>query len=400
MEKLSQYFMQWRSNHDILVEAAWFHLCFYFGRRGREGWASMTKDTFVFEQDAEGHEYVAFAKTETTKNHQGGYKQRDIDYSDQRMYGQGVEILKYLLGKLHPDNERLFQDPLVAYKSDGHWFKKEPMGKNTLGNIMQRISSKAGLSMRYTYHCVRASTITILYRAAIDTPSIRSISKHKSTTGLLPYLSDLSNFEKRECSSALTKAFAQQPVGSPVASTSKDTEGWDLHSDIMDVRERDVQSDQYAQGVSVIQASPGGTVTLPMPADDKEALYQVALQPTATVTGNNAQWACYVDQQQSACHEKWRLLPIWSWCNVQQLHFLVQYETKQSHVTIGLRHRKYWPCSVLWLWPVISCWKINYLLFELFAMYFLSMSVVIIIIVSPTLEYHPSCNASRGWHAQ
>ena len=68
MEKLGQYFTQWRSNPDILVEVAWFHLCFYFGNRGREGWASMTKDTFVFEQDAEGHEYVAFAKTETTKN--------------------------------------------------------------------------------------------------------------------------------------------------------------------------------------------------------------------------------------------------------------------------------------------------------------------------------------------
>ena len=145
---------------------------------------------------------------------------------------------------------------------------------------MQRISGKAGLSMRYTCHCVRVSTITILYRSGIDTPSIRSISKSKSTTGLLPYLSDLGNSEKRECSSALTKAFAQQPVGSPVANTSKDTEGWDLHSDIMDVCERDMQSDQYAQGVSVIQASPGGTVTLPVPADDKEALYQVALQPT------------------------------------------------------------------------------------------------------------------------
>ena len=196
------------------------------------------------------------------------------------MYGAGVEILKYLLGKLHLDNERLFQHPLVTCKSDRHWFKKEPMWKNTLGNITQRISSKAGLSMPYTCHCVRTSTITILYRAGIDTPSIRSISKHKSTTGLLPYLSDLSNSEKRECLSALTKAFAQQPVGSPVASTSKDTEGFDLHSDIMDVCERDVQLDQYAQGLSVIQASPGDTVMLPEPADDKETLYQVALQPT------------------------------------------------------------------------------------------------------------------------
>ena len=145
-------------------------------RRGRECWTSMTNDTFVFEQDAEGHEYVVFAKTETTKNHQGGYKQRDIDYLDQIMYGPGVEILKYLLGKLHPDYERLFQHPLVAFISDAHCFKKEPMGENMWGNIMQRISGKARLSMRYTCHCVRASTITIIYRAGIDTPSIMSIS--------------------------------------------------------------------------------------------------------------------------------------------------------------------------------------------------------------------------------
>ena len=223
---------------------------------------------------------MAFAKTETTKNHQSGYKQRDINYSDQRMYGPGAEILMYLIRKLHPDNERFFQHQLVVYKSDGNWFKEEPMGKNTLGNIMQRISGKAGLSMRYTCHCVRASIITILYRAGIDTSSIKSISKHKSITGILPYLSDLSNSEKHECSSALTKAFAKQPVGSPVASTFKDTEGWDLHSDIMDVCERDVQSDQYDQCVFAIQASPGGTVTLPVPADDKETLCQVALQPT------------------------------------------------------------------------------------------------------------------------
>ena len=144
---------------------------------------------------------------------------------------------------------------------------------------MQWICGTVGLSMRYICHCVRASTITILYRAGIDTPNIRSISKHKSTKGLLPYFADLSNFEKRENSSTLTKAFANQPVWSTVASTSKeDTEGWDLYSDIMDVCECDVQSAQHAQGVSVIQPTPGGTVTLPVPAVNEETLYLVALQ--------------------------------------------------------------------------------------------------------------------------
>ena len=181
MQKLAAYFKNWKCNPYILVEATWFHLCYYFGRRGREGWTSMTRDMFEVDTDAEGHAYVAFRKTETTKNYQGGYKQKDLDYSDQRMYGQGVDILNFYLSKLHPNNQRLFQHPLVAYKVlEDVWFRNEPIGKNTLATMMQRISRKAGLCTEYTCHSVRASTISVLYRAGIPTQSIRSISKHKN----------------------------------------------------------------------------------------------------------------------------------------------------------------------------------------------------------------------------
>ena len=42
----------------------------------------MTQDTFSVKIDNEQHEYVAMNKTEVTKNHQGGHKQSEIDYSD------------------------------------------------------------------------------------------------------------------------------------------------------------------------------------------------------------------------------------------------------------------------------------------------------------------------------
>ena len=47
--------------------------------------------------------------TEVTKNHQGGYKQSEMDYSDGRMYGLGVKMYNLLTSKLNPLNDRSFK---------------------------------------------------------------------------------------------------------------------------------------------------------------------------------------------------------------------------------------------------------------------------------------------------
>jgi hypothetical protein len=206
MKKLGEYFRNWNVEPDILSEAVWFYLCFYFGRRGREGWTSMTKSTFNVDTDSEGLKYVSMKVTEVTKNHQGGHKQSDVDYSDQRMYGPGVEIYEFYVKKLNPGCDRLFQTSLKSYAPDGIWYKKEPMGKNTISNMMQRISKKAGMSQVYTCHSVRASTITTLYQAGVSTQSIIAITKHRNTSSLGHYIEDLSSKQKRDCSSILTTA--------------------------------------------------------------------------------------------------------------------------------------------------------------------------------------------------
>ena len=75
MTKLGQYFKNWGAAPDVLLEASWFFLCFYFGCRAREGWACMT---FTIKKDSDGNEYVTMNITETTKNHQGGHKMSRI----------------------------------------------------------------------------------------------------------------------------------------------------------------------------------------------------------------------------------------------------------------------------------------------------------------------------------
>ena len=217
MNKLSGYFNQWDKNPEVLVEAVWFMLCFHFGRRGREGWTNMTMDTFKIQVDSEGISFLTPAQTETTKNHQGGYKQSDVEYTDQRMYGPGVNIYQFYMSKRNPKCSRLFQTPLKNFQiSDACkstdstmvdlWYKNEAMGKCTLGTIMQRISKKSGLSQVYTCHSVRVSTITTLFQAGIPCQQIMRITNHKRETSLKPYIEDTTEAQKRHNSSILANS--------------------------------------------------------------------------------------------------------------------------------------------------------------------------------------------------
>jgi hypothetical protein len=207
LEKLGKYFSSWNNNPQVLVEALWFNLCYFFGRRGREGWTEMTKDTFEVKCDSEGHKFVSMKKTEVTKNHQGGHKQIDQDYCDIRMYGQGVDIYEFYISKANSECHRLFQTPNhYSCNAVTNWFRKEPMGKNTLSKIMQRISQNAGLSKSYTCHSVRATTISTLFRAGVSTQEIMSITKHKNQKSLSHYIDDMSEQQKRGCSSVLGNA--------------------------------------------------------------------------------------------------------------------------------------------------------------------------------------------------
>ena len=88
--------------------------------------------------------------------------------------------------------------------------KNEPLGKNAIAKIMERLSVKAELSQRYTNHCVRASAVTHLFQRGVDTKKICSITKHKDERSLTHYINQTTSEQKRECSRILTEAF--QPM--------------------------------------------------------------------------------------------------------------------------------------------------------------------------------------------
>ena len=203
MKKLGVYFGDWKKNPTVLYETIWFNPCYNFGHRGREGCCEMTRATFDVKVDSKEKEYVCFTSTEVTKNHQGGHKESEIDYSSRRMYGLGVKIYNFYYLKLNPDCSRLFQTPLKNYTQDGPWYKNCPIGKNTIGTVMKNILRKAGLSKDYTCHSVRASTITHLYHAGVPAQGICEITKHRNEASLKHYISGMSEEQKMGCSRIL-----------------------------------------------------------------------------------------------------------------------------------------------------------------------------------------------------
>ena len=81
----------------------------------------LQKEHFVVKSDAKNRSYVTMDVTESTKNHAGGNKQSELDYSDVRMYEiissplDPVRCFMLYQSKLHDENPHLFAKSLKKW---------------------------------------------------------------------------------------------------------------------------------------------------------------------------------------------------------------------------------------------------------------------------------------------
>ena len=228
MAKLSEYFSKYDTDPVILTHYIWFSFCLYFGRRGREGWREFKSDSFAVKTDDQNRQYITMLKTEQTKNHQGGHKQSEQDYSDQRVYETSgkldpVTAYNLYMSKRHPECDAFFQTPRVKFNIQDHWYRNEPIGKNTIATIMQKISKRANLSQVYTCHSVRATTVTILGRAGYQNSNICKITKHTNEHSLNHYFDDLSTDQKAETTNILSHALVRRQPTATITSAEQAT---------------------------------------------------------------------------------------------------------------------------------------------------------------------------------
>ena len=72
----------------------------------------------------------------------------------------------------------LFQRPNLNNRMSGKLYCNLRIGKNTLATMMKTISEAAGLSRKYTNHCLRVTAIPVLNAQGVGDRDISSVSHH------------------------------------------------------------------------------------------------------------------------------------------------------------------------------------------------------------------------------
>jgi len=100
-----------------------------------------------------------------------------------------VTIKQYLL--LCPEHPRFYLTPRWEVPASGPWFTCQPVGVNQFNKYVKELCESAGLSLENrSVHSFRRTVATWLYEAGWDTPTIMSVTKHKSQRGAMAYMTD------------------------------------------------------------------------------------------------------------------------------------------------------------------------------------------------------------------
>ena len=216
--------------------------------------------------DASGVKYVYQAVDEATKNHRD-----DDDGYGGNMYACGgkmcpVYTFELYMKLLNDENTSLFQRPKMGYRLHDSklMYDNAKSGRDTLGNMMSVMSKSAGLSKRYTNHCVRATCVSLLDEN-FDPTQIMGVSMHKSLTSILSYRGRVKKSKKRDMSMSLTRACTsetstivsndvsvQNEPSNDVACTSSNEQLIDSLN-VPDCEMNDVEVDRILQSIDMQQ---------------------------------------------------------------------------------------------------------------------------------------------------
>ncbi|ESO87289.1 hypothetical protein LOTGIDRAFT_65112, partial [Lottia gigantea] len=155
-DELRQIYLQVfaEDSPKTLQYKVWFEVAVYFNKGGRSKQRILTKNCFIFGNDAFGK--FVFLKKDT-----GSDSSMNSNKDGRKMYEKRnhplcpvLSLAKYL-SKLHPETMDLFQRPKYKIsKSASVWYYHQPVGKNFLGNVMYLICTQAGISKQVSNKCL------------------------------------------------------------------------------------------------------------------------------------------------------------------------------------------------------------------------------------------------------
>ena len=165
-------------------------------------------------------EFVQFTEG-PTKTRQGGLQSKNRDFQP-RMFSVGgercpVAIFKQFVER-RPLNMRWSGPFYLSIKrnrtlNDNIWFKTQPMGVNTISNMMK--TTVAGTSLeeshkKFTNHSARKTTVSKLKKANVERSDIVKVTGHRSVQSLDDY-DEADEEEQRRLSSTISKLNDENP---------------------------------------------------------------------------------------------------------------------------------------------------------------------------------------------
>lgn len=194
-----------------LQNKVFLDIMLHFCNRGRENLREMKRDSFYLIEANNGKRSVVIKDTMTKNN-----REKDAELSqggnmvETNQVQCPVNSFLIYLDKLHPDCEWFWQCPKKIKPVSGPWYKNAPIGKNTIGDKMRKISLKAGVKL-YTNHCLRATSVTILNNAGFNNRDIMTVSGHHAETSIQNYARTTES-KKEEMSNVIAAAINPQDV--------------------------------------------------------------------------------------------------------------------------------------------------------------------------------------------
>ena len=156
------------------------------------------------EDGPEGREYVEWIIERGSKTRTGEHEfVPDRTFNPKMFATDGprcpVKIFKEYLARRPPEmasaDSPLYLASIV--KPSSHiWFKKQPLGKNSLGSFMKSMSEAAGLSGKHTNHSVRRTMISTLRKENVEPLNIIALAGQRNLKSLDSYSSTSTKQQK------------------------------------------------------------------------------------------------------------------------------------------------------------------------------------------------------------
>ena len=181
-----------------LINTMWWLMTQHFGLRGRQEHHQMKVEDFTLQRDDDGTEFLTFDEG-LTKTRQGGLSVKNRLVTP-KMFATGHEercpvmLFKLYLEKRPKEMKTSgpFYLSVIDKPVSSIWFKKTPVGKNTINTIMKKMKENSPLKelcpqKKITNHSARKTVVKKLKRSGVPKSEIKNITGHASAQGLDDY---------------------------------------------------------------------------------------------------------------------------------------------------------------------------------------------------------------------